>query len=156
VPNVKQRLGIGTPLGEASPAEIVSLLIGGAVIELDNGWQLTSARMAGDEVVELVLNGVPRYRVPALGAAANKDNYHRLGQPVGSVSYCLKAGYVPWGDRDVQPTRLAVSAWIQEQFAAKVGVTFSTVNRWENGRGTSSPLAMRRIKELLEQLHTRE
>ena len=58
VPNVKQRLGIGTPLGEASPAEIVDLLIGGAVIELDNGWQLTSAGIAGDEVVELVLNGV--------------------------------------------------------------------------------------------------
>ncbi len=36
----------------------------------------------------------------------------------------------------------------QEQFAAKVGVTFSTVNRWENGRGTPSPLAMRRIEEL--------
>jgi len=24
----------------------------------------------------------------------------------------------------------------QEQFAAKIGVTFSTVNRWENRRGT--------------------
>jgi DNA-binding transcriptional regulator YiaG len=40
----------------------------------------------------------------------------------------------------------------QEQFAAKVGVTFSTVNRWENGRGKSSPLAMRRIEELREGL----
>lgn len=37
----------------------------------------------------------------------------------------------------------------QEQFAAKVGVTFSTVNRWENGRGKPSPLAMKRIKHLL-------
>jgi DNA-binding transcriptional regulator YiaG len=36
----------------------------------------------------------------------------------------------------------------QEQFAAEVGVTFSTVNRWENGRGDPSPLAMRRIREL--------
>ncbi|MCK4659390.1 MAG: hypothetical protein KAV82_07700 [Phycisphaerae bacterium] len=47
-------------------------------------------------------------RVPALGAAANKNkgNYHRLGQAARSVSYCLKAGYVPWADRDVQPTRL--------------------------------------------------
>ena len=25
----------------------------------------------------------------------------------------------------------------REQFAAKVGVTFSTVNRWENGRGSA-------------------
>jgi len=37
----------------------------------------------------------------------------------------------------------------QEQFAAKLGVTFSTVNRWENGRGKPSPLAMRRIEELM-------
>ena len=36
----------------------------------------------------------------------------------------------------------------QEQFAAKVGVTWSTVNRWENSRGSPSPLAMRRIEEL--------
>ena len=36
----------------------------------------------------------------------------------------------------------------QEQFAAKVGVTFSTVNRWESGRSKPSPLALRRIEEL--------
>ncbi|MHC4211936.1 MAG: helix-turn-helix domain-containing protein [Planctomycetota bacterium] len=36
----------------------------------------------------------------------------------------------------------------QEQFAAKIGVTFSTVNRWENGKGMPSPLAMLRIEEL--------
>ena len=36
----------------------------------------------------------------------------------------------------------------QEQFAAKVGVTWSTVNRWENGRGKPSPLAMRQIRQL--------
>lgn len=39
----------------------------------------------------------------------------------------------------------------QEQFAAKVGVTFSTVNRWESGKSTPSPLAMRRIEELREE-----
>ena len=38
----------------------------------------------------------------------------------------------------------------QEQFAAKVGVTFSTVNRWERGKSKPSPLAMRRIEELME------
>jgi len=37
----------------------------------------------------------------------------------------------------------------QEQFAAKVGVTWSTVSRWENGRGKPSPLAMKQIQELL-------
>jgi transcriptional regulator with XRE-family HTH domain len=36
----------------------------------------------------------------------------------------------------------------QEQFAAKVGVAFSTVNRWENGKGNPSPLARQRIEEL--------
>jgi DNA-binding transcriptional regulator YiaG len=35
----------------------------------------------------------------------------------------------------------------QEKFAVKIGVTFSTVNRWENGHGKPSPLAMRRIEE---------
>ena len=38
----------------------------------------------------------------------------------------------------------------QEQFAAKIGVTFSTVNRWENGKGKPSPLAMKQIQELLK------
>ena len=36
----------------------------------------------------------------------------------------------------------------QEQFAARIGVTFSTVNRWENGRGIPSPLAMKQIEQL--------
>jgi putative transcriptional regulator len=36
----------------------------------------------------------------------------------------------------------------QEQFAAKVGVTCSTVNRWENNKSKPSPLALLRIEEL--------
>ncbi len=36
----------------------------------------------------------------------------------------------------------------QEQFAAQIGVTFCTVNRWENGKGKPSPLAMKQIEEL--------
>ena len=36
----------------------------------------------------------------------------------------------------------------QEQFAAKVGVTFSTVNRWESGKSKPSPLAKQRLDEL--------
>ena len=57
----------------------VFLLIGGAVIELDNGWQLTSARMAGDEVVELVLNGVPgnREEIRRYGLSEEIINYKR-------------------------------------------------------------------------------
>lgn len=37
----------------------------------------------------------------------------------------------------------------QEQFAGKVGVTFSTVNRWESGKSRPSPLALTRIREVL-------
>lgn len=37
----------------------------------------------------------------------------------------------------------------QEQLAARIGVTFPTINRWENGRTTPSPLALRTIVELL-------
>ncbi len=40
----------------------------------------------------------------------------------------------------------------QEQFAAKIGVTFSTVNRWENGKGRPSPLAMRQLEELMDRI----
>ena len=36
----------------------------------------------------------------------------------------------------------------QEQFAAKIGMTTSTVNRWENSRGVPSPLALKQIEAL--------
>ena len=42
----------------------------------------------------------------------------------------------------------------QEQFAAKIGVTFSTVNRWENDKGKPSPLAMKQIEELYQKKHS--
>ena len=41
--------------------------------------------------------------------------------------------------------RLGIS---QEKLAAQLGVTFSSVNRWENGHRKPSPLAMRSIEEL--------
>lgn len=37
----------------------------------------------------------------------------------------------------------------QEKFAARLGVTFPTINRWENGRARPSPLAMQKIEGLL-------
>ena len=40
----------------------------------------------------------------------------------------------------------------QEKFAAKLGVTFPTINRWENNRAKPSPLAMQRIEELLRSM----
>ena len=41
----------------------------------------------------------------------------------------------------------------QEQFAAKVGVTYATVNRWENNKGRPSPLAMRVIEKLQKKMN---
>jgi putative transcriptional regulator len=40
----------------------------------------------------------------------------------------------------------------QEKFAAKLGVTFPTINRWENGRANPSPLALKQIEELLRSM----
>jgi putative transcriptional regulator len=37
----------------------------------------------------------------------------------------------------------------QEKLAARLGVTFPTINRWENGRTKPSPLAMQRLQEIL-------
>ena len=40
----------------------------------------------------------------------------------------------------------------QEQFAAKLGVTLVTVNRWKNGRAKPMPLALRQLRILLIEL----
>ncbi len=67
----------GTPLAEATPVEILDLLAGGSIIELDNGWRLTMARIAGDKVVELALNGVP----------GNREQLRRYGLSEEIVGY---------------------------------------------------------------------
>ena len=43
----------------------------------------------------------------------------------------------------------------QEKFAAKLGVTFPTINRWENGRAKPSPLAIQKIEEQLRSMGER-
>lgn len=40
----------------------------------------------------------------------------------------------------------------QEQFAAELGVTYPTVNRWENGHATPSPMAMKLIEQKLKEM----
>ncbi|MFN6460406.1 MAG: helix-turn-helix domain-containing protein [Nostoc sp. DedVER02] len=40
----------------------------------------------------------------------------------------------------------------QKQFAAKLGVSFKTVNWWENRHTLPSPLALKLIKEMLRQM----
>ncbi|MEX0323799.1 MAG: helix-turn-helix domain-containing protein [Puniceicoccaceae bacterium] len=39
----------------------------------------------------------------------------------------------------------------QEQFAHKLGLSFATVNRWENGKTKPSSLARRQIRNFIEQ-----
>ncbi|MEP1079433.1 helix-turn-helix transcriptional regulator [Leptolyngbya sp. FACHB-16] len=40
----------------------------------------------------------------------------------------------------------------QEKFADELGMTFATINRWENGHATPSPLALKQIDTLLSLL----
>jgi putative transcriptional regulator len=40
----------------------------------------------------------------------------------------------------------------QEKLAARLGVTFSSVNRWENGHTKPSPLALKQVEQLLDSL----
>lgn len=53
-------------------------------------------------------------------------------------------------DRMIKELRITLGL-TQEQFAAQLGVTVSTVNRWENNKGSPSPLARRRIKDILNE-----
>ncbi|MBD1995034.1 helix-turn-helix domain-containing protein [Leptolyngbya sp. FACHB-541] len=39
----------------------------------------------------------------------------------------------------------------QEKLAARLGVTCLTVNRWENGRASPSPMACRLLEAMLEE-----
>ncbi|KOP23393.1 hypothetical protein AMR41_26345 [Hapalosiphon sp. MRB220] len=40
----------------------------------------------------------------------------------------------------------------QQQFAATLGVTYLTINRWENGRAKPSPLVMQKIEMQLQEI----
>lgn len=40
----------------------------------------------------------------------------------------------------------------QEQFAAVLGVVYPTVNRWENGHAQPSPLALKQVERMLQEL----
>ncbi|WP_371641260.1 helix-turn-helix domain-containing protein [Tolypothrix sp. NIES-4075] len=51
----------------------------------------------------------------------------------------------------IRDLRLALGL-TQEQFAASVAVTYSTINRWENGRSKPSPMAMKLIEQKLDEM----
>jgi DNA-binding transcriptional regulator YiaG len=40
----------------------------------------------------------------------------------------------------------------QEKFAARLGVTFPTINRWENGRVKPSPMAIQHLKDFVQEM----
>lgn len=48
----------------------------------------------------------------------------------------------------ISELRLAANL-TQEQLAAQLGVTFSSVSRWERGLSKPSPLAMQKVEEML-------
>ena len=50
-------------------------------------------------------------------------------------------------------TRLGLT---QEQFAKEVGVTFSTINQWENGRRRPQPFLLKHLLGLDRQLRARQ
>jgi len=46
-------------------------------------------------------------------------------------------------------TRLGLT---QEKFAARLGVTFPTINRWENGRVKPSPMAVEHLRDFVKEM----
>lgn len=40
----------------------------------------------------------------------------------------------------------------QEKLAVRLGVTFATINRWENARAVPSPLALRQIAAMMAEM----
>jgi len=44
----------------------------------------------------------------------------------------------------------------QEQFAHKVGVTYSTVNHWENGKRAPMPFLVKRLWQIKQELDETE
>jgi type I restriction enzyme M protein len=51
----------------------------------------------------------------------------------------------------LQALRERLGTISQEQLAHRVGVSWSTVSRWENGKGSPSPLAREKLVALLEE-----
>jgi DNA-binding transcriptional regulator YiaG len=44
----------------------------------------------------------------------------------------------------------------QEEFASKLGVTFPTVNRWENRRSKPSRMALKLIEGMVQQMGAKD
>ncbi|MEH2174470.1 helix-turn-helix domain-containing protein [Nostoc sp.] len=46
----------------------------------------------------------------------------------------------------------SITGLTQELFAASLGITYSTVNRWEKGHAKPSSLAMQKIEGMLKEM----
>jgi len=44
------------------------------------------------------------------------------------------------------------TGWTQERLAQEIGVSFSTVNRWERGKRKPQPFLMKRLMEFASQV----
>src|SRR4030042_4423199 len=69
IAGVKQRLGIGAALKDATPADIFDMLGNKSIIELDNGWWLKSARVHGET----------RFEINTRNAVPNKEEMKMFG-----------------------------------------------------------------------------
>jgi len=49
-----------------------------------------------------------------------------------------------------------IKGWTQEQLARNIGVSWNTVQRWESGKTSPSPLAMEKLQDLLKDVLERE
>lgn len=84
----------------------------------------------------------------------SSDNYdinHKLVYMTINKPLVMKQ---PEAGQFIKELRLLIGL-TQEQFAAKLGVTYPTINRWENSKSTPSPLAIQRLLFLLEQIGDR-
>ncbi len=50
----------------------------------------------------------------------------------------------------------ASRGWAQEQLARSIGVSLNTVQRWESGKTSPSPLAMEKLQEIFEEVLERD
>lgn len=53
IPNLKHRLGIGTPLAQATASDIYKMVENRSTIELDNGWEIKLTYVHGETRMEL-------------------------------------------------------------------------------------------------------
>lgn len=78
--------------------------------------------------------------------------YHGLNQAIsgGNITDIWKLEF-PSLIREIRER----TGLTQEKLAAKLGVTFPTINRWENGKVTPSPLGLKQVEDYLLSLGER-